>query len=93
MPPELIPLAVIRPISGSGALGVLSAQLAEYGPDSPVGIMSCVITGSTETTFYVLAVYFGAAGVKRPARALLCAAAADVAGIISGVIFTRLFCL
>lgn len=91
IPAELIPLAVIRPMSGSGALGMLSANLREYGADTELGRMSSVIMGSTETTFYVLAVYFSGTSVKNPARAVLCAVISDIAGIILGVMFVRMF--
>ena len=65
IPPETVGLMVVRPISGSAALGVGSELITTYGPDSAVGRTAAVMLGSTETTFYTIAVYFGAAGIKR----------------------------
>lgn len=65
IPPEIVPLAIIRPISGNAALGMTSDLLAAYGPDSFIGRLASVFQGSTDTTFYVLTVYFGAVGIKR----------------------------
>lgn len=90
IPAEVLPLALIRPMSGSGAIGVLSDNLTRYGADSELGIISSVIMGSTETTFYVLAVYLGSTTVKKPARAVLSAVIADMAGIVLGVMFVRM---
>ena len=64
-PAELTPLAIIRPISGSGSLAVLEQVLGDYGPDSFIGRVASVMQGSTETTFYTIAVYYGAAGIRR----------------------------
>ena len=65
IPDELIPLALIRPLSGSGALGMLAAIIKAHGPDSLTGLIASTMQGSTETTFYVLTVYFGAVGVRK----------------------------
>ena len=70
VPAELLPVILLRPLSGSGALGLTAEILKTHGPDSPLGLMASTIQGSTETTFYVLAVYCGAVGVKRTRHAL-----------------------
>lgn len=82
IPKETMPLVLMRPISGSGALGILTDILSRYGPDTRIGMMASVIMGSTETTFYTLAVYFGATGVKNVSRAIPCALIGDLTAII-----------
>jgi spore maturation protein SpmA len=91
VPGEVLPMALIRPLSGSGALGVMSEIITTHGPDSFIGMLTCTLMGSTETTFYVLAVYFGAAGVVDGRHALLCCLAADVAGFFGAVAACRYF--
>ena len=81
MPAEALPMALLRPLSGSGAYGVMAAIMQQHGPDSFIGYLVSTLQGSTETTFYVLAVYFGAVGVKRTRHALAACLAADVAGL------------
>ncbi|MBU0508637.1 spore maturation protein [bacterium] len=85
VPPEVLPMALIRPLSGSGALGVMSEGLKTYGPDSLLGNMLSTMMGSTETTFYVLAVYFGSVAVRRTRHALPAALMGDVAGIAMAI--------
>lgn len=80
IPAETAPLMLIRPLSGSGALAVGSELISQFGVDSIVGRTAAVMLGSTETTFYVLAVYFGAVGVKRSRWAVPAALCADLAG-------------
>lgn len=82
MPADVLPLALVRPLSGSGAFGVMSA-IIEQDPNSYSAYVASAMMGSTETTFYVLAVYFGAAGVNKIRHALLAALAADVTGIVA----------
>ena len=82
IPPETAILMVVRPVSGSGALGA-------YGPDSPIGRTAAVMLGSTETTFYVLAVYFGACGVRRSRWAIPAAIAADLTGFLVAAALVR----
>ena len=89
IPPETVPLVVIRPISGSAALAVGSELMAAYGPDSPVGRTAAVMLGSTETTFYTISVYFGAAGIKRTRYAIPAALAADLTGFVAAAWVTR----
>ncbi len=91
MPPEVMPLALIRPLSGSGALGVLSDILSRYGADSDIGKTASVICGSTETTFYCLCVYFSMTRVKNNIRVIPCALLGDMTGIIVGTVLVKLF--
>ena len=88
LPAEALPMALLRPLSGSGAYGVLASIINDpaVGPDSYTGYLVSTIQGSTETTFYVLAVYCGAVGVRRLRHALLAALSADVAGVIGAVV-------
>ncbi len=86
MPAEALPMAIMRPLSGSGAYGVMAEILNAEGPDSYVGYLVSTLQGSTETTFYVLAVYFGAVQVSRTRHALPAALSADLAGAIGAVI-------
>jgi spore maturation protein SpmA len=91
MPAEVLPMAVIRPLSGNGAFGYMSSIFTQYGPDSFVGNMVSVMQGSTETTLYVLAVYFGSVGVYRVRHALAAGLLADLAGIIAAVAMCHVF--
>ena len=91
MPAEVIPMAVIRPLSGNGAFAYMSSIFTQYGPDSFVGNMVSVMQGSTETTLYVLAVYFGSVGVYRVRHALAAGLIADLAGIIAAVAMCHVF--
>ncbi|MGB9590997.1 MAG: spore maturation protein, partial [Candidatus Kryptoniota bacterium] len=70
MPPEALPMAPLRPLSGSGSLGLMSEIMKKYGPDSFIGILVSTMYGSSETTFYVIAVYFGAIGVTKTRHAV-----------------------
>ncbi|MCF7809315.1 MAG: spore maturation protein [Candidatus Marinimicrobia bacterium] len=90
MPGEVIPMALMRPLSGSGAIGIVSELINTYGADSLPARMAAVMEGSTETTFYVLAVYFGSVGIKKTRHALPAALLADLAGIISAVLVTQI---
>lgn len=91
IPAETAALLFIRPVSGSGALAVGSELMASYGPDSYVGRVAAVMLGSTETTFYTVAVYFGAAGVHRTRYAIPAALTADLAGFIAAAFAVRVF--
>ncbi|WP_095407425.1 MULTISPECIES: spore maturation protein [Bacillaceae] len=86
LPPEVFPLAIIRPISGNAALGMVSDLIAVHGPDSFIGRLASVMQGSTDTTFYVLTVYFGAVGIKKMGDALKVGLWADVAGFIAALV-------
>jgi spore maturation protein SpmA len=89
-PPELLPLVLMRPLSGSGTLGVFTELVKTFGPDSLLARTAGTIFGSTETTFYVLAVYFGSVGIKRTRYALLAGLTADLVGVIASVVVCRL---
>ena len=86
VPSEVVPLALIRPISGNAALGMASDLIASYGPDSFIGRVASTIQGSTDTTLYVLTVYFGAVGIKRMGDALKVGLWADLVGIGAAII-------
>ena len=90
LPPEALPMALLRPLSGSGAYGVLASIIQDpaTGPDTYVGYLVSTFQGSTETTFYVLAVYFGAVQIRRIRHALAAALTADIAGIAATVAIT-----
>ncbi|MEH7124357.1 spore maturation protein [Bacillus sp. JJ1532] len=90
VPPEIFPLAIIRPISGSAALGMTTDLIAANGPDSFIGRLASVLQGSTDTTFYVLTVYFGAVGIKKMGDALKVGLLADLVGIIAAIIVVTL---
>jgi spore maturation protein SpmA len=89
-PPPLLPMVLMRPLSGSGTLGLFAELVKQYGPDSLISRTGGTIFGSTETTFYVLAVYFGSVGVKRTRYALPAGLVADTVGVIASVILCRL---
>lgn len=90
MPGEVLPMALMRPLSGGGASGIMNDLFTQHGPDSLIGRMASTMMGSTETTFYVLAVYFGAVGIRKTRHALPAGLIADTVGIITAVIVTNL---
>ena len=83
IPPETVALLLVRPVSGNAALGVGAELIATYGPDSLIGRTAAVMLGSTETTFYTIAVYFGAAGIVKTRYAVPAALCADLAGFMA----------
>ncbi|NLI91725.1 MAG: spore maturation protein [Peptococcaceae bacterium] len=88
----IIPLAVMRPLSGSGALGVATQLIHQYGPDSFIGRLASTLQGSTDTTFFVLAVYFGSVGIKKHRYALKVGLVADAMGLFASIwIVTKVF--
>ena len=91
IPPETAPLLLIRPLSGSGALAAGSELMAAYGVDSTVGRTAAVMLGCTETTFYTIAVYFGAAGVRKIRYTIPAALTADFVGFLAAAWCVRLF--
>ena len=91
IPPETAMLVMIRPISGSAALAVGAELMQEYGPDSLIGRPAAVMLGSTETTFYTISVYFGAAGIRKTRYAIPAALIADLVGFLMASLSTRLF--
>lgn len=90
IPAELIPLILIRPMSGSASTGMLAELFKTYGPDSFVGRVASTMMGSTETIFYTLSIYFGAVGIKRIRYTLRAALIAELAGVIASVIICRI---
>lgn len=90
IPPETMGLMLVRPISGSAALGVGSELITTYGPDSRIGRTAAVMLGSTETTFYTIAIYFGTAGIKKTRYAIPAALCADLAGFFFAALTVRI---
>lgn len=93
MPGEVVPLALMKPLSGGGASGLMNDLFTTYGPDSLIGRMASIMSGSTETTLYVLAVYFGAVGIKKTRHAVPAGLIADVVGILTAVFVTNIMFL
>lgn len=91
IPAETIALVLLRPISGSGALGVGAELISAYGPDSQIGRTAAVMMGSTETTFYTVAVYFGSAGIRNTRYAIPAALCADLTGFVVASWTVRIF--
>ena len=89
-PVEILPLAIMRPLSGSGSMGIVTELIKVHGPDSFLGRLAASAYGSTETTFYVLAVYFGAVGIKKARHAVISGLVADVASLIAAIVICRL---
>jgi spore maturation protein SpmA len=88
-PPDLVPLALMRPLSGSATLALLTDVVHRLGPDNIISLMAATIYGSTETTFYVVAVYFGSVGIKQTRHAIPAGLLADLTGVIASVIICR----
>ncbi len=86
-----LPTALMKPLSGSGARGMMVDAMATYGADSFVGRLSCVFQGSTDTTFYILAVYFGSVGIRHTRHAVACGLLADLAGVIAAIAVCYMF--
>jgi spore maturation protein B len=92
-PTEILPLAIMRPLSGSGSLGMVTELIKAHGPDSFIGRVAASAYGSTETTFYVLAVYFGAVGIKKARHAVISGMVADIVSLVVAVAVCRLMFL
>ena len=90
LPHQILPMALIRPISGSSSLAFLNNIFSEFGPDSFLGRLGSVIQGSTDTTFYIITLYFGCVGIKKIRYALWAGLFADLIGIISSIIIVNL---
>ena len=86
-----LPTAIMKPLSGSGARGMMLEAMKNYGPDSFVGRLSCIFQGSTDTTFYILAVYFGSISIRNTRHAVACGLLADLAGVIAAIAIAYLF--
>ena len=89
-PAEALPMALMRPLSGSGSLGIMSEIMSVHGPDSFIGILVSTIMGSTETTFYVLALYFGSVNISKMRHAVAAGVLADIAGILAALFIVGL---
>lgn len=89
IPPDIIPLALVRPISGTAALGMTTELIQTHGPDSFIGRLASTMQGSTDTTLYILTVYFGAVGIRKMRYALKVGLLADVIGIVASIIVVR----
>lgn len=90
MPSEILPLAIMRPLSGSGSMGIVTELVKTHGPDSFVARLAATAYGSTETTFYVLAVYFGSVGIRKTRHAVAAGLLADVVSLFASLIVCRL---
>ena len=88
---EALPTALMKPLSGAGARGIMIDTMSTYGADSFVGRLSCIFQGSTDTTFYVLAVYFGSVGIRYTRHAVACGLLADLAGVVAAILICYLF--
>jgi len=90
IPAEIVPLALIRPISGTAALSVTTELIQNYGPDSFIGRLASTMQGSTDTTLYIITIYFGAVGIKRIRYALKVGLLADLLGIMASIIIVSI---
>lgn len=90
VPIEVFPMMLLRPISGSASLAFLNNLLAKHGPDSLIGLIGSVIQGSTDTTLYIITLYFGSVGIKKIRYALYVGLFADLIGIISSIIIVKM---
>ena len=88
---KALPVAFMKPLSGSGARGLMIDAMKTYGPDSFVGRLSCTMQGTTDTTFYIIAVYFGSVGIKNTRYAIGCGLLADLAGFVTAILVAYLF--
>lgn len=86
-----IPTALMKPLSGGGSRGMMIEAMNSYGADSFVGHLVCMLQGSTDTTFYILALYFGSVGIRKTRHAVACGLLADLAGTIAGIILCYFF--
>ena len=86
-----LPTAIMKPLSGSGARGMMIDAMTTYGADSFVGRLACIFQGATDTTFYILAVYFGSVGIRKTRHAVTCGLIADLAGILAAIVIAYIF--
>ncbi len=91
IPSDIIPMALIRPISGSSSLALLNHIFEKFTPDSYIGRLASILQGSTDTTFYILTLYFGSVGIKKIKHAMWAGLAADLAGFIASIVLVQLF--
>ena len=90
IPAEIFPLAIVRPISGSASLAYLNSIFAKSGPDSFIGLLGSVMQGCTDTTFYVISLYFGSIGIKKIRHSMFAALFADLCGIVASIIVVNM---
>ncbi|SDC51022.1 MULTISPECIES: spore maturation protein [unclassified Candidatus Frackibacter] len=90
IPKEIVPLGLVRPLSGTGSLGIVTELIQQYGPDSFIGRLASTLQGSTETTFYIVAVYFGAVGIRNTRYAIVAGLIADLVGFLAAIYITRM---
>jgi spore maturation protein B len=90
LPAEILPLAIMRPLSGSGSMGIVTELIKTHGPDSFIARLAATAYGSTETTFYVLAVYFGSVGIRKTRHAVLAGLSADITSLAASIIVCSL---
>ena len=88
---DALPTALMKPLSGSGARGMMIDSMKNFGPDSFAARLSCTVQGAADTTFYIIAVYFGSVGIKKPRHALVCSLLADLAGLLAAIFIAYLF--
>lgn len=91
VPGEILPLAIVRPISGSASLAYLNSIFAKYGPDSFIGLLGSVMQGCTDTTFYIISLYFGSIGIKKIRHSMFAALFADLCGIVASIVVVNIF--
>jgi spore maturation protein B len=89
-PAEALPMALMRPLSGSGSLGIMTEIMKTHGPDSFLGLLVSTMYGSTETTFYVLAVYFGSVNIRKTRHAVLAGVISDITGLLTAFFICKL---
>jgi len=88
---DALPTAFMKPLSGSGARGMMVDTMKQFGADSFAGRLSCIFQGAADTTFYIVAVYFGSVGIKKTRYAITCGLIADLAGVIAAIFVAYLF--
>ena len=93
LPKEVVPLVLVKPLSGSGAMGIFTDILKNYGPDTAIGLISSVIMGTTETIFYTVTVYFGAVKIKKTRHTVWAAVMADMTAIIMAILMVKIMIL
>lgn len=91
IPGEIFPLAIVRPISASASLAYLNTIFAKFGPDSFIGLLGSVMQGCTDTTFYVISLYFGSVGIKKIRHSMFAALFADLCGVVASIIVVNMF--
>ena len=91
IPVEIMPLAIIRPISGSASLAYLNTIFSKFGPDSFMGLLGSVMQGCTDTTFYIISLYFGSIGIKKIRHSMFAALFADLVGIVTSIVVVNIF--